>query len=147
MRRKIIGAAILLIFCCGTVKADDAQMLTINGERVEKTVSSFTFDGDNVVIQFGETVESYPLGSVILEFQETTGIENISVFNLDRFAEDSLDISGLTNGTKLSVFDVNGKNVINCCADHSSANIDISRLTPGVYILKADRNIIKFVKK
>lgn len=147
MRKKIIAIATLLMSFCGLTHADVVQTLTINGENVAKTVSQFTFDGDNVVVHFTDSNESYPLDNVVLDFNETTGIGEISVFSMNSLADGSLDISGLSENTRLNIFDSTGKQISSQLANGASAHLDISGLASGVYILKANNNIIKFIKK
>ena len=147
MRKKIIAIATLLMSFCGLTNADVVQTLTINGENVAKTVSQFTFDGDNVVVHFTDTNESYPLDNVVLEFNQTSSIGQISVFNMNTLADGSLDIRGLSENTPLKIYDATGKEVSSQLSFGSSAHLDISGLASGVYILKANNNIIKFIKK
>ncbi len=147
MRKKIIATTALLMSLCGFAYADATQTLTINGENVTRTVSQFTFDGNNVVVHFSDSNESYPLDNVVLEFNQTTGIGQISVFKMNTLADGSLDISGLSEKTHLNIFDSTGKEVSSQLANGSSVHLDISGLASGIYILKANDNIIKFIKK
>ncbi len=147
MRKKIIAISTLLMSFCSLTHADDVQTLTINGENVAKTVSMFTFDGDNVVVHFTDSNESYPLDNVVLEFNQTSSIGQISVFSMNSLADGSLDISGLSENTRLNIFDSTGKQISSQLSNGTSAHLDISGFVSGVYILKANNNIIKFIKK
>jgi hypothetical protein len=54
-----------------------------------------------------------------------------------------LDIDGLTAGAQVTIYDASGKDVITT----NGSNINVSGLRPGMYILKAGNQIVKFVKQ
>ena len=127
------------------VKAGTTQTLIINGEVVEKVVTKITFEGDLAVLTFAdETVVSEDMGNVIMRFMSSpTSIKNVEAFQLNKAVGDNLEINGLVEGTQVQVFDASGKQVI---VTYDST-INVSSLKPGMYILKAGNQIIKFAKK
>lgn len=127
------------------VKAGTTQTLIINGEVVEKVVTKITFEGDLAVLTFAdETFISEDMGNVIMQFTSSpTSIKNVEAFKLNKAVGDNLEIDGLVEGTQLQVFDASGKQVI---VTYDST-INVSSLMPGMYILKAGNQIIKFAKK
>lgn len=147
MRKKIIAVSIALMSLCGIANADVVQTLTINGQKVEKVVSQLTFSGDNVVLHFADSEESYALEDVVIDFSGTTSIDKVSAFKLNGFVDGNLDISGLSAGTVVSIFDVSGKKLASVKTSSGSAHIDLGGLNAGVYILKAGNQIVKFVKR
>lgn len=127
------------------VKAGTTQTLIINGEVVEKVVTKITFEGDLAVLTFAdETVVSEDMGNVIMRFMSSpTSIKNVEAFQLNKAVGDNLEIDGLVEGTQLQVFDATGKQVIVT----NDPTINVSSLKPGMYILKAGNQIVKFAKK
>ena len=127
------------------IKADTTQTLIINGEVVEKIVTKITFEGDNAVLTFSdETNISEDMGNVILRFSSSpTSIKNVEAFQLNNVVGDNLDINGLAEGTKVVIYDTSGKDVITT----NGSNINVSSLKPGMYILKAGNQVVKFIKK
>ena len=127
------------------VKAGTTQILIINGEVVEKVVTKITFEGDLAVLTFAdETVVSEDMGNVIMRFMSSpTSIKNVEAFQLNKAVGDNLEINGLVEGTQVQVFDASGKQVI---VTYDST-INVSSLKPGMYILKAGNQIVKFAKK
>ena len=127
------------------VKAGTTQTLIINGEVVEKVVTKITFEGDLAVLTFAdETVVSEDMGNVIMRFMSSpTSIKNVEAFQLNKAVGDNLEIDGLVEGTQVQVFDASGKQVIVT----NDPTINVSSLKPGMYILKAGNQIIKFAKK
>ena len=140
----LLFSAIMLMFV-SPVKAGTTQILIINGEVVEKVVTKITFEGDLAVLTFAdETFISEDMGNVIMQFTSSpTSIKNVEAFQLNKAVGDNLEIDGLVEGTQLQVFDASGKQVI---VTYDST-INVSSLKPGMYILKAGNQIIKFAKK
>ena len=140
----LLFSAIMLMFV-SPVKAGTTQILIINGEVVEKVVTKITFEGDLAVLTFAdETFISEDMGNVIMQFTSSpTSIKNVEAFQLNKAVGDNLEIDGLVEGTQVQVFDASGKQVI---VTYDST-INVSSLKPGMYILKAGNQIVKFAKK
>ena len=140
----LLFSAIMLMFV-SPAKAGTTQTLIINGEVVEKVVTKITFEGDLAVLTFAdETVVSEDMGNVIMRFMSSpTSIKNVEAFQLNKAVGDNLEINGLVEGTQLQVFDATGKQVIVT----NDTTINVSSLKPGMYILKAGNQIVKFAKK
>lgn len=143
MKRFLVAAGLLFV---GAVSLFAAQVLTINGETVEKTVTGITFDGDNVVLHFGDETSTHDMEAVSLQFKKTDGIADIQAGFITGLVGDKLLVEGVENGTVLEVYNVQG---ILCAAQKavgSSAEIDLSGFNAGVYILRAGNQLVKFVK-
>ena len=119
MKKRIIAVSLALMSLCLSANADVVQTLTINGQKVEKTVSQLTFSGDNVVLHFEGSEESYALDDVVLDFSDVTSINSINTFKLNGLVDGRLDIS----------------------------QVNVENFRSGVYILKAGTQIVKFVKR
>ncbi len=100
------------------VFAGSKQMVKIDGQVIEKTVSEITFDGDNVVLQYSDnTSDRGDMSLVTLSFTyQTTGISQVEgikqalqgkVYNLQGQCVGS-SLQGLSKG----VYIINGKKVI-----------------------------------
>ena len=109
MKKRIIAVSLALMSLCLSANADVVQTLTINGQTVEKTVTQLTFSGDNVVLHFEGSEESYALDDVVLDFSDVSSINSINTFKLNGLVDGRLDISGLAAGTPVAVFDISGK--------------------------------------
>lgn len=147
MKKKIIAVSLALMSLCTVANADVVQTLTINGQKVEKVVSQLTFSGDNVVLHFGDTQESYALDDVTIDFSGTSGIGQVSTFRLGGIVDGTLDIRGLAAGTPVAVYDLSGKKLCSTRAQAEVTTLGVSQLNSGVYILRAGNNIVKFVKR
>ena len=145
MKKLLLLFSAIMLMLVSPVKAGTTQTLIINGEVVEKVVTKITFEGDLAVLTFAdETVVSEDMGNVIMRFMSSpTSIKNVEAFQLNKAVGDNLEIDGLVEGTQVQVFDASGKQVI---VTYDST-INVSSLKPGMYILKAGNQIIKFAKK
>ena len=145
MKKILFLISAFMMMCTSSIKADTTQTLIINGDVVEKIVTKITFEGDNAVLTFSdETNISEDMGNVILRFSSSpTSIKNVEAFQLNNVVGDNLDINGLAAGTKVTIYDASGKDVITT----NGSNINVSGLKPGMYILKAGNQIVKFIKK
>ena len=145
MKKLLLLFSAIMLMLVSPVKAGTTQTLIINGEVVEKVVTKITFEGDLAVLTFAdETVISEDMGNVIMRFTSSpTSIQNVETFQLNKAVGDNLEINGLVEGIQVQVVDATGKQII---VTYDS-KINISSLKPGMYILKAGNQIVKFAKK
>ncbi|MBQ7441825.1 MAG: hypothetical protein IJV52_10030, partial [Prevotella sp.] len=58
-----------------TLWADTGQEVTINGQRIEKTIIQLTFSGDNIIMRFEDnTIQSADMADVSIILNSTTDI-------------------------------------------------------------------------
>ena len=145
MKKLLLLFSAIMLMLVSPVKAGTTQTLIINGEVVEKVVTKITFEGDLAVLTFAdETIISEDMGNVVMQFTSSpTSIKNVEAFQLNKAVGDNLEINGLAEGTQVQVFDASGKQAIVT----NDPTINVSSLKPGMYILKAGNQIIKFAKK
>lgn len=145
MKKLLFLFSAVMLMLAAPAKAATTQTLIINGEVVEKVVTKITFEGDLAVLTFADnSVTKEDMGNVILRFSSTpTSIKDISAFQLNNVVDGSLNINGLAEGTLVQIFDASGKQVV---ATYDTT-INVSSLKPGMYILKAGNQIVKFAKK
>ena len=145
MKKLFYLFSVIMLILVMPAKAETTPTLIINGETVEKIVTKITFEGDLVVLTFADTsVSSEDMGNVILRFSDlATSIKDINAFQLKQAVDGSLNIKGLAEGTQVQIFDASGTQM----TATNDATINVSSLKPGMYILKAGSQIVKFVKK
>lgn len=124
-------------------------VLTVNGVKVEKSAARLTFDVDNVIVTFGDDSTSrYDMEEISFTFLPSAGMESIKSFGtLTVSAGERLEISGISEGCALQVFDLQGKLSARATSSGGTCEIDISHLEAGAYILKAGNEIVKFIKR
>lgn len=148
MKLKLLSAVLLLVSSgTATVMAD--AVLTVNGLKVEKTVTRLTFEGDEVKVTFSDDSESsHDMADVSFSFVPSAGVGSVLSFStLNISVGDRLEISGTYAGCRLQVFDLKGQLSAQAVASCNTCVIDISHLEGGAYILKAGNEIVKFIKR
>jgi hypothetical protein len=145
MKKLLFLFSAALLMLASPIKAVTTQTLIINGEPVEKVVTKITFNGDLAVLTFSDATEiSEDMGNVILRFSSApTSIKDIAVFQMNKVVGDNLLINGLADETQVVIYDASGKDIITTYC----SNINVNGLRPGIYILKAGNQIVKFVKQ
>lgn len=145
MKKLLFLFSAVMLMLAAPAKAATTQTLIINGEVVEKVVTKITFEGDLAVLTFADSsVAQEDMGNIVLQFSDSpTSIKCISAFQLNNVVDGSLNINGLAEGTLVQIFDASGKQVV---ATYGTT-INVSSLKPGMYILKAGNQIVKFAKK
>lgn len=147
MKKFFIMATAFMLSMCGIAHAETGQTLTINGQVVEKVVSQITFSGNDVILHFDGSTETYPMNDVQIDFGGTTGINSVTTFKLNGIVDGQLNINGLAEGTPIAVYDISGKKITAAKANGENTLLNIDNLNGGVYILKAGNQIVKFVKR
>ena len=142
MKKLLFLFSAALLMLASPIKAVTTQTLIIN---VEKVVTKITFNGDLAVLTFSDATEiSEDMGNVILRFSSApTSIKDIAVFQMNKVVGDNLLINGLADETQVVIYDASGKDIITTYG----SNINVNGLRPGMYILKAGNQIVKFVKQ
>lgn len=143
MKKLLMGFVALMLLSVSTVKADD-QRLIINGETVEKTVARITFEGDLVVLHFTDSSErKEDMNTVKIAFTNATSITDLTTYNMRGVVDGKLYLEGLAQGAEVLIFDATGKQL-----KRTTSNvIDVTNLKTGVYVLKADKQVVKFMKR
>ena len=120
------------------VMADDVQ--TVDASKV----ASVSFSGDNVVITFGDqTSQIADMEQVRLSFSALP----TTIGTIKEHVVDVLDINGIEPGTTIEIYDAQGKKVITARADEARTILNTHSLKGGIYLMKANRQVVKFVKR
>jgi hypothetical protein len=143
MKKLLMGFVALMLLSVPMVKADN-QRLIINGETIEKTVARITFEGDLVVLHFADSGErKEDMNTVKISFTNATSINDLTTYNMRGVVDGKLYLEGLTQGAEVLIFDATGKQL-----KRTTSNvIDVTNLKTGVYVLKADKQVVKFMKR
>lgn len=143
--RKILLAAGCLLSGVLAVNADVIQKLIVNGEEVEQTVATLSFDGDNVVLQFTDnTQRTIDMESVVISFD----VDCInSIYSLKGYVSDQLHISGLQPDSRIGIYDASGRQVMTVTTAQAETFFSTASLPQGVYVLRVGRQVVKFIKR
>ena len=149
MKKKII-ALLCLLMAGGAATVSAAAILTVNGTVVEKVPTHITFDGDNVVVHYGDNTSStHDMGDVSFMFDSLTGLTDLKTFTFNGAINGGmLEVGGVNAGTTINVYSITGQLTATAVSDaEGNATLDVNDLAAGVYVLQAGNNIVKFVKR
>lgn len=154
MKKVYILSALLSLATCFTAKADNGKVnvLLLDGQSHEvamSTVSKLEISGDNILVvdKSGTTVGTYKMDDIdkISLTASTTGIGQVKANAPITIRSNGYTITaeGMTDGKALEVYTVSGKAV----AKGGKATVNAGSLTNGVYVIKAEGQALKMIKK
>ena len=149
MNKKTLHIFLLLLLFATSAFADTTQTITINGETVEQVATKLTFNGDKVIITSsnGEKSGEVNMESVVITFTTSTGIGAISTYQFNGIVDGTLNIGNIADGTPIVVYNTSGSIVASVKSSGNSAQIDINGQPSGIYLLKAGKQVVKFIKR
>ena len=163
--KKIFIASLLLtaISGGGLLHAENEKLFLSANDKDGNSISKIDITLENVIrfsengvgIYKGETLQktfSYAdLSSLSFFVSEESGVSQVitsdGVSLRHNPVESTLEFNGtLENKTTLNIFDLAGGLRLSI-QEWSGESVDVSGLTPGLYIIKFDNQTIKFIKK
>ena len=127
----------------------------VNGEEILKTPTLIALDYSqtgNILVQFSDSsVVSYNMNLVEFYPNEVSSVQNTMkdgpFFYIKGHVSDVLRLEGVTPGAEIGIYAANGAQKYLGKSNGRSASVDVSRLSRGVYILRVDRQAVKFFKE
>lgn len=150
MYKKIMISLLLVLFTTISSWAGNVQTVTINGETVDKTVCQISFSGDNVVLTFSDgTNVTQDMSEVSIALSKTndTATGALEVFSYGKVVGDKFIVGNISDKSPIAIYNAAGVRCLQTVATGTSQQVDISHLKSGVYILRVDKQVVKFVKR
>jgi methionine-rich copper-binding protein CopC len=145
MKKLKLFTMACLLSVAFTAQAGNVQTLVINGEKVEKVVARITFEGDNVVLTFSDqTAQTTDMENVKLSF---TPEDLTAIGTIRNAVNKTFSIEGLEPGTEITVYNADGKQVLTTHASEDLTILKMTSLKKGVYLMKAGKQVVKFIKR
>lgn len=158
MKKVYILSALLSLATCFTAKADNGKVnvLLLDGQShtvAMSTVSKLEISGDNILVvdKSGTTLGTYKMEDIdkISLTASTTGIGQVKASAPITIRSNGYTITaeGMTDGKALEVYTVSGKLAGKAVAKGGKATVNAASLTNGVYVIKAEGQALKMIKK
>lgn len=147
-KKKIIVLMLCLIGM--NVQLPAHQVLKINGEEAQKVPVEIVQEGNMLTIAYSDgTSVDVAMNQVEVFFNSTTGINTHSMqfFSLEKSVGDELTINGLVGNETISLYSVKGILLKQKSITGKSVTLDLGNVPDDIYILKINRQSIKFAKK
>lgn len=149
--RHVINILILFFVSTNVALAGtENHSISINGMMADRTVTEVSFDNDNVVLHWNDnTSTSNKMAQTManLAADDNSDVDKWRITSISGIYQDHITIDGVEPGTRLSIYDVQGDMLINDKAITSSCVMNISKLNTGIYILKTNEEVIRFIKQ
>lgn len=121
--------------------------IRVNGVEPDKTITEVVMDDQTVTFRWNDNTTTKGRAALLIMRLVGGGcIDKVRVFSVSGFQGNTLSIDGLETGL-LSVYDLQGHELFIQQVIDPSTKVDISQLNTGIYLLKNNSTILKFVKK
>lgn len=143
----------LIVFCCLCsllcLPAANPRpaVIRVNGNEVSKVVTEISMDDDDLTLKWNDNTKlTGRLASLMVDLTKAD-INEALLMNVSGIQHDQMSIEGLTKGTPLYIYNLQGQLLLQQPVDKDLLSIDIHSLNTGIYLLKNNNTILKFVKK
>ena len=125
--------------------------LIINNQEVEKTSYRIEAEGTYLKFTFEDgTFITERMNAALIFFDAETGINNAimpDIYKVREEVDGVLKIDGLKPGDKLDLYSANGSQLYSTTCRESSISVNVSNLKRGVYVVRVNKQSVKFIKK
>lgn len=132
----------------GTVQ--ELQLKRVNlGEQADQ----LGFSHQRVVIVYQkadgklDAMSVHPMLCQVLFGEGITGIRDVNLFEVKPAANGRLDLSGLTDGQPVRVYNTAGRLCLSTRATDGAATLKLNTLPRGMYLIQAGRQVFKYMNK
>lgn len=155
--KKRISSTILATFICGSMFAgtfiagngvshstDDLRKLVFSNGKVE----TYFNDGSMTTYDFSSLQRIY--FTDIVGNEDPTIVDDVADGALLLYpnpASDYINLKGVPADANITVFNISGMVISNMLADGDVLSIDVANYKSGVYFIKINSDVVKFVKK
>ena len=154
MKQKVFLIAVVLLMVGRLFANQELQLVTLSADGTETTytlsnVQKIVFENNTMTVVMKSGSDA--TGITCISFSDYVGIENpktvtsISVF--PNPVQTFLTVAGADKNTKINLYDINGRLLKSIPAKDDSTEINVSSLTPGLYLLQVGEQVIKFIKQ
>lgn len=146
--RKIV----LIVFGCLTTISllaanPRAAVIRVNGNEVSKVVTEVSMDDEHLTLKWNDnTLLTGRIARLMVDLTKSD-INNAQLMNISGIQNDQMSIEGLTMGSPLYIYDLQGQLLMSQTVDQDLLSIDIHNLNTGIYLLKNNNTVMKFVKR
>lgn len=143
----------LIVFCCLCsllcLPAANPRptVIRVNGNEVSKVVTEISMDDDDLTLKWNDNTKVTGRLARLMVDLTKADINEALLMNVSGIQRDQMSIEGLTKGTPLYIYNLQGQLLLQQPVDKDLLSIDIHSLNTGIYLLKNNNTILKFVKK
>lgn len=159
MKKNLLLKAIVAICCILTVTTGSAQVKYLIVNRTDGSQVSFALADDprvqnsatELIVSSASTTITVPfseLKNYTFSDTETTEVVSVKTDPTHFIDGESIIFTGLKANEDITIYSLEGRQMSRWQANASGqANVDISQLGQGIYIVKTSSSSFKFIKK
>jgi hypothetical protein len=145
MRRLLILS--ILCLSLSTVQAKN-NGFRVNGYSIYKEVTEIIFEDSRVLLKWNDSsISSDFCARTMYELLNADRINDAHIYAASGLQGDNITVDGLEIGTKVFIYDMNGRQLIVQPVSQKQTSVNLSNLNTGIYLLKNQNTIMKFVKR
>ena len=137
--RYQITILLFILFSACIMGGTENHGISINGTRVDKMVTEITYDENNITLHWNDNTSiSNKIAQLMIKLAsgDDNNIDKIKIASISGLYKNGLTIDGITLGSLLYIYDVQGNLIMQNQATSTSCELDISQLNTGIYLLK-----------
>ena len=144
--RRIAVSVVCLLMAVGSLEAK-RPFVRVNGFEVSKHVTSIEMEGNMMLLRWDDnTVMRGRLADVMINLACHDCVDKARILSVSGMQTSKMRVEGLTLGSTYSLYDLMGNCLGTRTVDSPILSVDISHLTTGIYLLKCQSLVMKFVK-
>jgi len=156
MKKSNFLLALVLLTAGQLFATDNYQLITLKADGKKATyalskVQKIVFEKNSMTVKMKSDSAATNITSIRFALSDNVGIENPngtpSVYIFPNPVKNNLKVSGTDKNAKINLIDMKGKLLQSVIARENSTDIDVSSLSPGLYLLKIGKQVIKFIKE
>ena len=132
----------------------DLHTVSFNGVQMDKQVTSISYFENTVTLTWSDntsyvhtTLCGQLSAELMLKLAMDNDINKVRIYLVSGLYDKNILVKGLTSGTPIYIYDMKGREMAHMDAAEHGTLVDIHNLNTGVYFLKNNSTIVKFVKK
>jgi len=155
MMKKITFLGLALLAAGQLMVAQTLQLIAVSADGNEttypvSTVQKVVFENNAMTVKTN-TGDATNITCIKFTQDENEGIKNQklepSIFAFPNPVSETLTVKGVKKDAIINLYDMSGALLKTVTSQENSTNVDVSTLQKGVYLLRIDKQVIKFIKK
>jgi len=156
MNKKKFLLSLVLLVAEQLFAVGELRLITVSADGTETTyalpnVQKIVFENDSMTVKMKSGPDATGITCIKFLLSDNSRIENLKqaskIFIFPNPVKTNLKVAGTEKDVKINLIDLNGKLLQSVSAQDNSTDIDVSALSPGLYLLQIGEKSIKFIKQ
>jgi len=156
MKKKFLFLGLALLMAGQLMMAQTFQMVTLSANGTETTyavsdVQKVVFASNTMTVKMKAGADATNITCIKFTESTATGVKNVkpesSISVFPNPVTDMLSVKGVKKDAIIYLYNMNGALLQTVTSQENATNINVSSLQQGIYLLRINNMIIKFIKK